>query len=88
MSETDFALHISSFLSRYLPGQRNLSTNLSTVAEVLRPHFRVGDFDPATSGGFSSGHPGGRKARIKRAFILLLAALEMPRILATSASLG
>ena len=27
MSETDFALHITSFLSRYLPGQRNLSTN-------------------------------------------------------------
>jgi hypothetical protein len=24
MNETDFALHITSFLSRYLPGQRNL----------------------------------------------------------------
>lgn len=27
MSETDFALHLNGFLSRYLPGQRNLSTN-------------------------------------------------------------
>jgi len=27
MNETDFALHINGFLSRYLPGQRNLSTN-------------------------------------------------------------
>jgi site-specific recombinase XerD len=27
MAETDFARHIAGFLSRYLPGQRNLSTN-------------------------------------------------------------
>ena len=27
MGETDFARHIAGFLSRYLPGQRNLSTN-------------------------------------------------------------
>lgn len=27
MGETDFARHITGFLSRYLPGQRNLSTN-------------------------------------------------------------
>lgn len=27
MNETDFALHINGFLSRYLPGQRNLSPN-------------------------------------------------------------
>ena len=27
MAETDFAQHLSGFLSRYLPGQRNLSTN-------------------------------------------------------------
>ena len=27
MSETDFARHITGFLSRYLPGERNLSTN-------------------------------------------------------------
>lgn len=27
MSETDFAKHITGFLSQYLPGQRNLSTN-------------------------------------------------------------
>lgn len=27
MSETDFARHITGFLSQYLPGQRNLSTN-------------------------------------------------------------
>lgn len=27
MSETDFARHLTDFLSRYLPGQRNLSTN-------------------------------------------------------------
>lgn len=30
MNETDFALHINGFLSRYLPGQRNLSTNTIT----------------------------------------------------------
>jgi integrase/recombinase XerD len=30
MNETDFALHITRFLSRYLPGQRNLSTNTIT----------------------------------------------------------
>lgn len=27
MAETDFARHVAGFLSRYLPGQRNLSTN-------------------------------------------------------------
>jgi len=27
MAETDFARHLSGFLSQYLPGQRNLSTN-------------------------------------------------------------
>ncbi|RSD34192.1 MAG: integrase family protein [Methanohalophilus sp.] len=27
MKETDFAIHITGFLARYLPGQRNLSTN-------------------------------------------------------------
>ena len=27
MAETDFARHVTGFLSRYLPGQRNLSTN-------------------------------------------------------------
>lgn len=30
MNETDFALHINRFLSRYLPGQRNLSSNTIT----------------------------------------------------------
>jgi site-specific recombinase XerD len=30
MNETDFAIHIDGFLSRYLPGQRNLSTNTIT----------------------------------------------------------
>ena len=30
MNETDFASHITIFLSRYLPGQRNLSTNTIT----------------------------------------------------------
>ena len=30
MKETDFAIHINSFLTRYLPGQRNLSTNTIT----------------------------------------------------------
>lgn len=30
MAETDFARHIAGFLSRYLPGQRNLSTNTIT----------------------------------------------------------
>ncbi len=27
MAETDFARHVAGFLSRYLPGQRNVSTN-------------------------------------------------------------
>jgi len=30
MSETDFAQYITGFLSRYLPGQRNLSKNTIT----------------------------------------------------------
>ena len=38
MSETDFALHVTSFLSRYLPGQRNLSTN--TIASY-RDAFKL-----------------------------------------------
>lgn len=38
MSETDFALHITGFLSRYLPGQRNLSTN--TIASY-RDAFKL-----------------------------------------------
>lgn len=38
MSETDFALHVTGFLSRYLPGQRNLSTN--TIASY-RDAFKL-----------------------------------------------
>ena len=38
MSETDFALHLTCFLSRYLPGQRNLSTN--TIASY-RDAFKL-----------------------------------------------
>ncbi len=38
MSETDFARHITGFLSRYLPGQRNLSTN--TIASY-RDAFKL-----------------------------------------------
>jgi site-specific recombinase XerD len=38
VNETDFALHLTGFLSRYLPGQRNLSTN--TIASY-RDAFKL-----------------------------------------------
>jgi len=38
MNQTDFALHVTGFLSRYLPGQRNLSTN--TIASY-RDAFKL-----------------------------------------------
>jgi len=38
MKETDFARHLTSFLSKYLPGQRNLSAN--TIASY-RDAFKL-----------------------------------------------
>jgi len=37
MSETDFAKHLAAFLSQYLPGQRNLSTNtISSYRDAVK----------------------------------------------------
>ena len=61
MGETDFARHIAGFLSRYLPGQRNVSKN--TIASYrdavklflvfceadrkMKPdQIRISDIDP------------------------------------------
>ena len=38
MKETDFARHLTNFLSKYLPGQRNLSAN--TIASY-RDAFKL-----------------------------------------------
>lgn len=61
MAETDFARHLSGFLSRYLPGQRNLSTNTiasyrdavklfllfcETVEKIKPDRIRIGDISP------------------------------------------
>ena len=61
MAETDFARHLSGFLSRYLPGQRNLSTNTiasyrdavklfllfcETVEKIKPDRIRIGDVSP------------------------------------------
>jgi integrase/recombinase XerD len=62
MAETDFARHLSGFLSRYLPGQRNLSTNTiasyrdavklfllfcETVEKIKPDRIRICDISPA-----------------------------------------
>jgi len=61
MAETDFARHLSGFLSRYLPGQRNLSTNTiasyrdavklfllfcETVENIKPDRIRICDISP------------------------------------------
>ena len=61
MAETDFARHLSGFLSRYFPGQRNLSTNTiasyrdavklfllfcETVEKIKPDRIRIGDLSP------------------------------------------
>jgi len=42
MKETDFAWHLTGFLSKYLPGQRNVSTNtIASYRDAFNSHSTV-----------------------------------------------